>query len=157
MLQSWWQKLFARKTTTIRRTGRRACKPQRNRSPLRLEALETRELLTGTWIPLDRTAPEAIGTMMLLSDGTVMAQGGLGNVVNGKYDGKSKNWYRLTPDSFGKYEQGTWSALPSMSLERLYFGSNVLPDGRVFVLGGEYSGPTGQQNWTNTGEMFDPT
>ena len=30
-----------------------------------------------------------------------------------------------------------------MGLQRLYFGSNVLPDGRVFVQGGEYSGPFG--------------
>lgn len=83
--------------------------------------------------------------MMLLTDGTVMAQGG----------GVSKDWYKLTPDSTGNYHNGTWSSLASMSLERLYFGSNVLPDGRVYVLGGEYSGANGAATWVNSGEIYD--
>nr|WP_276598271.1 kelch repeat-containing protein [Roseateles koreensis] len=41
-----------------------------------------------------------------------------------------------------------------MSTPRLYFASHVLRDGRVWVLGGEYSG--GHNNWTNTGEIYDP-
>src|SRR5205823_2266186 len=91
-------------------------------------------------------APDAIGTMMLLSDGTVMAQG----------SGVTKSWFKLTPDTSGSYTNGTWSSLADMSLERLYFGSNVLPSGKVFVLGGEYSGPLGLQNIVNTGEIYDP-
>jgi len=46
--------------------------------------------------------------------------------------------------------------LAPMSEPRLYFGSNVLRDGRVFLLGGEYSGDFLQQNFTNTGEIYDP-
>ena len=84
--------------------------------------------------------------MMLLSDGTVMAQRG----------GVSSGWMRLKPDVNGSYLNGTWSSLASMSLQRLYFASNVLPDGRVFVLGGEYSGSTGASNWTNRGEIYNP-
>jgi hypothetical protein len=84
--------------------------------------------------------------MMLLSDGTVMVEGG----------GVSKNWYRLTPDSAGSYVNGAWSSLASMGTERLYFASNVLTDGRVFVEGGEYSGPSGAQNVTSTGEIYNP-
>jgi hypothetical protein len=47
--------------------------------------------------------------MMLLSDGTVMAEGG--NVDN--------TWYKLTPDSTGSYVNGTWSQLASMHVARL--------------------------------------
>lgn len=83
---------------------------------------------------------------MLLTDGTVMVQGP--NVT--------KRWDRLNPDAKGNYLGGTWTPIASMNLERLYFGSNVLPSGKVFLLGGEYSGPAGSSNWTNTGEMYDP-
>jgi hypothetical protein len=85
--------------------------------------------------------------MILLSDGSFMAQqAGVSNV-----------WYRLTPGSNGGYaSSGTWSTLAPMGLQREYFGSNVLPDGRVFVVGGEYSGPQGAQNFTNTGEIYNP-
>lgn len=128
------------------------CKPNKTkqsrntfRKLLRSEQLEKRDLFAGVWTQLANTAPDAIGTMMLLTDGTVMAQGG----------GVSKDWYKLTPDNTGNYHNGTWSKLASMSLERLYFGSNVLPDGRVFVLGGEYSGAAGSSTWVNSGEMYD--
>jgi hypothetical protein len=43
-----------------------------------------------------------------------------------------------------------------MHTARLYFASNVLPDGRVFVMGGEYSGPNTVLNLINTGEIYDP-
>src|SRR5262249_18350987 len=111
------------------------------------ESLESRQLLAGgTWTSLTNRAPDGIGPMMLLSDGTVMAQGG----------DVSKSWYKLAPDSTGGYVNGTWSPLASMSTGRLYFASNVLQDGRVFLVGGEYSGPSGAQNFNNTGEIYDP-
>jgi hypothetical protein len=89
--------------------------------------------------------------MMLLADGTVMAQDN-GAAAN------NNRWYRLTPASNGSYASGTWSSRAPMSLQRLYFGSNVLNDahGRVFVVGGEYSGSSLTNNWTNTGEIYDP-
>jgi hypothetical protein len=116
-----------------------------------LEPLEERNLLTGTWTSLTNMSlsPDGIGTMMLLSDGTVLAQAG-GSA------GASRAWYKLTPDSSGSYVNGTWSSAASMNLERLYYGSNVLPDGRVFLVGGEYSGPNSQQNFTRTAEIYDP-
>ncbi len=117
-----------------------------------VECLEDRTLLTGgTWTPLTNLAPDTSGiqTMMLLSDGTIMAQGGS--------DSASKNWYSLTPDSSGSYVNGAWSLRASMNLERLFFPSNVLPDGRVFVYGGEYSGPNTTGNIVNNGEIYDPT
>lgn len=101
----------------------------------------------GTWTKVTRTNPQFYnGTMMLLTDGTVMVESGNDN----------QTWTKLTPDSTGSYVNGTWTTLAKMSTPRLYFGSNVLPDGRVFVLGGEYSGPFLNQNFTNTGEIYDP-
>jgi uncharacterized repeat protein (TIGR01451 family) len=111
-----------------------------------LEPLEMRALLAGTWTALANGAPNSIGTMELLTNGTVMAQGA----------GVSNNWYSLTPDSTGSYVNGTWSSLANMSLQRLYTATNVLKDGRVFELGGEYSGPNGTNNWINSGEIYNP-
>ena len=94
----------------------------------------------GTWKPLVNPAPEDIGVMMLLSDGTVAA--------NGYYD---NTWYRLTPDSKGSYVKGTWSQLASMKYQRLYFQSDLLPDGNIYVSGGEYgNAPAG------SAELYDP-
>ena len=92
----------------------------------------------GTWTPIT-PAPSSIGLMLLLSDGTVMAN-----------NGNSTSWYRLTPDSAGHYVNGTWSTLQPMHDSRLYYSSQVLKDGRVFVAGGEYG--TGYR----TGESYNP-
>ena len=116
---------------------------------LSLENLESRLVLSGTWTALTHAAPAGIGTMELLSDGTVMASASVGPA--------STDWYRLTPDASGSYVNGTWSQLPSMSLNRLFFASNVLPDGRVLVLGGKYVGLNDSQySLDNTGEIYDP-
>jgi hypothetical protein len=103
----------------------------------------------GTWTSLTHTAPVLISTMMLLTDGTVLAEGLSGS-------GAFENWFKLTPDSTGSYVNGTWSPVASMHLQRLYFGSNVLPDGRVFLVGGEFTGPSLTSTDTNTGEIYDP-
>lgn len=95
---------------------------------------------SGTWTPLARTAPGSIGLMLLLPDGTVMAAN----------SNTSSTWYRLTPDSQGHYINGTWNTLQAMHDTRLYYSSQVLKDGRVFVAGGEYG--TGKK----TGEVYNP-
>jgi len=77
--------------------------------------------------------------MLLLSDGTVMAQ---------NFGGSA--WYRLTPDAHGHYVHGTWTTLASMHDTRLYYSSAVLRDGRVFVAGAEW-GSGGA-----TAEVYDP-
>jgi hypothetical protein len=115
---------------------------------LAVELLEERAVPTGTWTTLANPLPSGGGAMLLLSDGTVMVQGGAGFA--------SSIWYRLTPDSTGSYLNATSSRLASMSLARYAFTSDVLPDGRVFVMGGEYSGPSTILNTTNTGEIYDP-
>lgn len=88
-------------------------------------------MAVGTWIPLNNWAPDYIGTMLLLPDGTVMASNPDGT-----------NWYRLTPDASGSYVNGTWSTLSSMHDSRLYFASDVLRNGTVLIAGGEYGAGT---------------
>jgi hypothetical protein len=105
-----------------------------------VESLERRVLLTGTWGQLTHAAPGGVGTMLLLPDGTVMAQ----------INGTSADWARLTPDSTGSYQNGAWTRLASMHDTRLYCSTQVLQDGRLFIAGGEYG--TGSR----TGEVYDP-
>src|SRR5262249_44531013 len=116
----------------------RTPKPARPAPRLRLEALEQRDLLSGTWNLVTTNAPGTVGTMMLLSDGTVMTQQG----GNSSQSLATNSWYRLSPSLSGTYVDGSWSssAIASMSLQRLWYASNVLPGGKVFVVGGEYSG-----------------
>ena len=103
-------------------------------------------------------------TCLLLTDGSVMCQAGE----------QTKSWQRLTPDQNGKYATGNWSALQDLPQPSpvppgygpLYYASAVLPDGRVFVIGGEYNNgylgcatpPPPVTNCSTTlGYVFDPT
>jgi Kelch motif len=122
-----------------------AARRRRNRTNpaiVSIEQLEERTLLT--WTPLTNMAPAQISTMLLLSNGTVMAQFGT--------DQPSTTWYSLTPSN-GSYQQGTWGTLAPMSLGRLFYPSNVLQDGRVLVAGGE---DTSTGSGQNTGEIYNP-
>ncbi len=99
-----------------------------------------------SWSPLLNPAPSRAGTMIQLTDGTIMVQ-----------QSDAQHWMRLTRDAFGSYINGTWSTdIAPMSTPRLYFGSNLLSSGKVFVLGGEYSGTSAVSNWSGTGEIYDP-
>jgi len=99
--------------------------------------------LAGTWAPVASQAPSGVNLMLLLSDGTVMAAQNNGSTIG-------SGWYRLTPDSTGSYTNGTWSTLATAHNTRLYYSSQVLRDGRVFVAGGEYG--TGSAR----AEVYDP-
>lgn len=100
----------------------------------------------GTWSPVVANCPAAgAGVMLLLSDGTVMCKTNAGGT-----DGIGNTWYKLTPDKRGSYTNGKWTKLASMINTRLYFSSQVLKDGRVYVAGGEYG--TGG----SAGETYDP-
>jgi hypothetical protein len=81
----------------------------------------------GTWTSLTHQPNFGAGTMLLLTDGTVMCQ-----------ESGTQRWHQFTPDKHGSYRNGTWSPLASGPNAPLYFASAVLPDGRVFVAGGEY-------------------
>jgi hypothetical protein len=116
---------------------------RRPRALPRLEPLEARDVPTGTWTGLTNNAPTGTGTMMLLSNGSVMVEG----------SGETNAWYNLTPDANGSYANGTWSTLASMHVQRLYFGSNILKNGQVFVVGGEYAT---DQSFSRSGEIYNP-
>jgi hypothetical protein len=98
---------------------------------------------TGTWTALAHQAPGSIDLMLLMSDGTVMAARSDGSTFGA-------DWFRLTPDVHGSYVNGTWTTLASAHDTRLYYSSQVLTDGRVFVAGGEYG--TGGPH----AEVYDP-
>ena len=97
-----------------------------------------RSRAAGTWLALTNPAPGGVNLMLLLSDGTVMTAG------------SGTSWYRLTPDVHGSYVNGTWTTLAPMNDSRRYFSSQVLPDGRVFVAGGEYG------SGANKAEIYQP-
>ena len=83
--------------------------------------------------------------MVQETDGTILVQ---------SFDGQT--WWKLTPDATGSYINGTWTRLATAPTPRLYFASQVLPDGRFIEVGGEYSGPGLLANWSNTGDIYDP-
>ena len=86
----------------------------------------------GTWTPLVRTAPHfSGGVMILMTDGTVLCKSSSGGGQGTVFD-------KLTPDATGSYVNGTWTSIAAMHDDRLYFSSQVLPDGRLYVAGGEY-------------------
>jgi hypothetical protein len=102
--------------------------------------------LKSPWQPLKNQPAFHASSMFLLTDGTVLCQ---------DYD--SGDWWRLTPDAFGSYVNGTWSQLASMpaGYGPLYYASAVLADGRVVVIGGKYNLGTTQVE-TNLGALYDP-
>ena len=111
-----------------------------------------------SWQPLTHQPNFDAGAMLLLTDGTVMVVSEPNCLSCTNTDFSS--WYKLTPDSSGSYVNGTWSQIASFpsGYAPLYFGSAVLPDGRVIVEGGEYNCATGSCSavWSNGGAIYDP-
>src|SRR6516162_6277214 len=98
--------------------------------------------------PIANQLPNGITFTLLLTDGTVMAQ-------DGTY---FNQWWKLTPDINGSYLNGTWTQLASLPVSYSPYASAeaVLADGRVVVMGGEYSGPNSDFTLTNEGAIYDP-
>jgi hypothetical protein len=97
--------------------------------------------MAGTWADLTKQPGASVDTMLLLTDGTVIA-----------HESDSPNWHQLTANANGSYTNGKWTLLPSMppnsaipastggpTYGPLFFGSAVLGDGTVLVAGGEYN------------------
>jgi hypothetical protein len=105
----------------------------------------------GKWTNLKKAFPGSTGpdTALLMTDGTVLM-----------HSWCTSKWYRLTPDKKGSYVNGTWTqagSLPSGYFP-FFFASEVLPDGRVMINGGEYNstdGDCGGGAWTSKGALYD--
>ena len=99
-----------------------------------------------TWTPLHNQPSFAANTVLLLTDGTVLAQ-----------NTNANDWWRLTPDNTGSYVNGTWKQVASLPVNYapLYHSAAVLADGRAIIEGGEYNG-TNTPVWTNQGAIYDP-
>ena len=105
---------------------------------------------TGMWAPLTTPSPHYNeGVMLLLTDGTVICKTSSGGVDVSGSENLGNVWDRLTPVN-GSYINGTWSSIAAMDSPRLYFSSQVLRDGRVYVCGGEYGGGG------KFGEIYNP-
>ena len=107
---------------------------------------------TSLWTRTANNPPVNLGTILLLTDGTVIAHEE--NDQNNNV--ATRNWYKLTPDINGSYINGTWSSIAPLPVGYgpLFFGSAVLPDGRVIVEGGEYNQYGG--NFSRLGAIYDP-
>ncbi len=104
------------------------------------------------WTPLkNQPTFSGVGAMLLLTDGTVLLH---------EEQSNAQNWYKLTPDNTGSYINGTIKKIATMPVingtqySPLFFGSAILPDGRMIIEGGEYN--NGQGVWTTLGAIYDP-
>jgi hypothetical protein len=93
-----------------------------------------------SWAQVPNFPGLGAGTSLLMTDGTVIveemsAQASQGGFATGR-------WFHLHPGSNGGYNDGTWTQIVPLpaGYAPLYFASAVLPDGRIFVEGGEYNG-----------------
>jgi len=102
------------------------------------------------WQPV-QGVPDGIGAgaILLLTDGSVL-------VHDEGVDFTA--WYKLSPDMNGNYATGIWTKIANMpaTYGPLYFGSAILPDGRMIVEGGEYNFGTAGGSEVKLGAIYDP-
>ena len=143
----------ARGAQASARTPLRASPPLGRPKPSGLKAYFGPAGTKSPWTPLKNASPlRTPGTMLLESNGTVLVH----DEPDNNTVAATNAWYKLTPDSKGSYIDGTWSKIASMpdGYAPLYFGSAILPDGRMIVEGGEYLGE--KAAWTNKGAIYNP-
>lgn len=89
--------------------------------------------------------PRGVLLSLQLTDGSVLVQGN-----------NYSDWWKLSPDSFGSYVNGSWAKVASLpsGYGPEDMASAVLADGRVIIIGGEYN--FGQFTITNQGAIYDP-
>ena len=104
----------------------------------------------GTVTPVTNVPLDGVIYGFLLTDGTLLFQGGL-----------LQDFYRFKPDKSGSYVNGT--LFPAAALPPNYIpyatSGGVLPDGRVLLIGGEYtllSNNTLTFAFTNKMAIYDP-
>ena len=84
----------------------------------------------GTWTAVAAQFPGGYPDQsLLLTDGTVIVQ----HYFNG-------DWWRLKPDQYGNYSNGTWKQIASLpaGYAPFAYGAAVLINGNVIVEGGEF-------------------
>ncbi len=108
------------------------------------------------WTKIKTLPSVSVGSMLLLTDGRVLVHSEPNcSGCTGNY----QSWYTLTPDNTGSYINGTWTQVASLpgSYAPLFFGSAVLPDGKVVITGGEYNcKPSCSGIWQSLGALYDP-
>jgi hypothetical protein len=93
--------------------------------------------------------PDYMQLAFLMTDGSIMTQG----------SSNSGYWYKYTPDATGGYSDGTWTQLASLpsGYAPSAFASDVLADGRLAIMGGEYNTPGNYDlQLVNLGAIYDP-
>jgi hypothetical protein len=153
-----WHSLTARRARAVR--AKRTGSLVQRLSRLGLAAVVGAPMLAGagTWQTLTNPPPlpdivvngvfqypGGAGFPLLLTDGGVMVQ----NIGDGKI-------FKLTPDQYGSYVNGTWSELATMPFVSFAAAQAVLADGRVIYEGGEYSNFDFEFLLTNKGAIYDP-
>ena len=102
---------------------------------------------TGPFNADSQAEPDA---MLLLTDGSVL--------IHDADPGTA--WWRLFPSPSGSYSDGSWIGPFDMEYQRQSFASGIMMDGRVFVVGGEYTNDPNTfekpGTYSPTGEIFDP-
>jgi hypothetical protein len=98
------------------------------------------------WNLLKNLPGNSVSAMWLMQDGSVLA-----NLYG------QKQLVALRPDEKGSYANGNWSPAGSFHLEKLFFASAVLSDGRLVACGGEHTGPNyvNQGSESNVCEIYD--
>lgn len=107
------------------------------------------------WVAATPFPGSGAGTAILLTNGGVLVEEVSGPSASG--GSGTGNWYVLFPDATGNYSAGSWGgpvSSASFGYAPHYFGSAVLPDGRVVIMGGEYN--FGVLDDTTLGAIFDP-
>lgn len=94
--------------------------------------------------------PDYMQLAFLMTDGSILTQG----------SSNSASWYKYVPDSSGSYSDGTWTQVASLpsGYAPSAFASDVLADGRLAIIGGEYNSPGNYDlQLVNLGAIYDPT
>ena len=107
--------------------------------------------MAGTWRPLNNQPTFSAGTMLLLTDGSVLCHD---EPNSGAVTG-TRHWWRFVPDAQGSYLNGTWQQVADSSWAPLYFACTLLRDGRVLIAGGEFDGNATQAE-VATAAIYDP-
>jgi hypothetical protein len=105
------------------------------------------------------------GNPLLMTDGTVIVHLTALNAVVCPFFEGTQGWMQLTPDINGNYATGTWSRFASLPViggdpyGPVFFASQVLPNGRVIINGGEYNANDncGGEHGSTKGAIYYPS